>query len=185
MTNSSSELLPRVIADEWEIRVRENPTFATLAGDHRYNDRLPGTKEADFARRAELLDRLAERLGQVQREELSPAEQGDYDFFARELQIQRDELACGAYYIPLTKEFGLPVFFPDMALVTPFRTEKDREKYTTRLWAFAGHVDDLIGLMRAGMAKGYLPARWALAGVVEGLRVHCESAKATPPVENV
>ena len=49
---------------------------------------------------------------------------------------------------------------------------RDYEKYIRRLQAFAGLASDLIELMRAGLAKGYLPSRWAMAGVVDGFRMH-------------
>ncbi len=115
------------------------------------------------------------RLEAIESGQLSPAGQIDYDFFARELQIQRDDLAFGAQYIPVTKMNGLPVYLPDIVLVTPFRTTEDYEKYIQRLKAFGGLAGDLIGLMRAGMEKGCLPARWALAGVVDGFRLHADS----------
>ncbi len=175
MSKKSPAQLQQLFTEEWELRLLENPAFATQTGDHRYNDRLPGVKEEDFNHRAQALRGIRERLKAIDRAALAPAEQLDYDFFSRELQIQIDDLAFGAHYIPITKMNGLPVFLPDIMLVTPFRTAADYEKYTRRLQAFAGLAGDLIELMRAGLRKGYMPSRWALAGVADGFRVHAAS----------
>jgi uncharacterized protein (DUF885 family) len=178
MAAPSSTQLAQLLADEWEFRLRENPTFATQAGDHRFNDRLPAIKEEDFVSRGAMLRSFMDRLKSIERSALSLSGQIDYDFFARELNIQVDDLAFGTYFIPLTKSNGLPVYFPDIVLITPFHTVADYDRYLQRLRAFAGWANDLIGLLRAGLAKGYLPSRWAMAGVVDGFRMHAASSLA-------
>lgn len=175
MPETSSSQLKALFAEEWEFRLQENPTFATQAGDHRYNDRLPGVREEDFARREKILRIIQQRLNAIDRESIPPAERIDYDFFARELQIQIDDLSFGTQYIPITKTNGLPIYLPDIVLITPFRAAEDYEKYIRRLRGFGRLSDDLIDLMRTGVDKGYLPSRWALAGVVDGFRMHAAS----------
>ncbi len=175
MSDRFSAQLKQLFAEEWEFRLRENPTFATQTGDHRYNDRLPAMKESDFVRRQETLRGFLEQLKAIDRPALSPMEQVNYDFFASELQIQIDDLVFGAYYIPVTKMIGLPVYLHDVVLVTPFHSPADYEHYIQRLQAFAGLAAELIALMRAGLAKGYRPSRWAMAGVADGFRIHAGS----------
>lgn len=175
MPETSSSQLKALFAEEWEFRLQENPTFATQAGDHRYNDRLPGVREEDFARREKILRIIQQRLNAIDRESIPTAQRIDYDFFTRELQIQIDDLSFGTQYIPITKTNGLPIYLPDIVLITPFRAAEDYEKYIRRLRGFGRLSDDLIDLMRTGVAKGYLPSRWALAGVVDGFRVHVAS----------
>jgi prolyl oligopeptidase len=164
--------LSQLINEEWAFRLIENPTFATQTGDHRYNDRLPGMKETDFARREQALKDFLHRLGRIERSALSAAEQINYDFFERELSLQLRELAFGTHWIPITKMYGLLVSLPDIVLVTPFRTVEDYEMYLARLRGFAALADETVALMRAGIAKGVMPSRRALAGVVEGFRMH-------------
>ena len=40
---------------EWEIRLEENPLFATSVGRHEWNDRLPAMRPADLERRRDVL----------------------------------------------------------------------------------------------------------------------------------
>lgn len=181
--NTDSEQFRQLVSDEWESRLRENPLFATLAGDHRYDDRLPGAKEEDFTRQQAALQGFFTRLGEIDRAALSPADQVNYDFFARELEIQLGEYEYQSFYIPLTKSAGVPVFLPDTIDVMPFKSSPDYQAYLRRLQGFPGYVDELIGLMDAGADKGYLPARTALAGVLEGLRMHAGAAESTEALQ--
>ena len=41
----------KLLDEAWETRLKENPLFATGAGEHRYNDRLPRQTIADQLRR--------------------------------------------------------------------------------------------------------------------------------------
>ena len=44
--------LQALFEEEWQFRLRENPLFATDAGDHRYDALLPSMTPEDLARRA-------------------------------------------------------------------------------------------------------------------------------------
>ena len=37
---SETERFQQLLADDWDLTVRESPLFATRTGDHRFNDRL-------------------------------------------------------------------------------------------------------------------------------------------------
>ena len=45
----------RLLDDEWEARLREEPLLASSVGDHRYDDRLPSVAPADLQRGVERL----------------------------------------------------------------------------------------------------------------------------------
>lgn len=178
MALTPSASLQQLFQEEWDFRLSEHPVFATSTGDMRFNDRLPGMQEQEFARRAEALRGFTRRLKAIDSAALSSAERLDYDLFSWELQIQLGELEYGAYYIPVTKEFGEPVNLPHVVLVTPFHSVHDYEQYIHRLEGFAGMADEIIALARAGAARGCLPARWAMSGVVNSFRAH-----ATAPIQ--
>lgn len=167
-----SEQFYQLTREAWDLRLKHDPVFATTVGDHRCNDRLPSAREQDFIGYESTLRDILTRLAAVDWSVLAPDDRLNYDFFERDLQIQLGDLAFRAYLIPLTKSSGLPVYLPDVVDVTPFKTNGDYVSYLHRLTAFEGYANDLIALMGAGADRGYLPARAALAGVVEGLRMH-------------
>jgi len=175
-TITPSQQFERLTQEEWEFRLREDPLLATQVGDHRYDDCLPPLTEDDYQRRAETLRSFLDRLGAIDRAALDAEGRVNYDFFERELVTQLGELNFKTYYIPLTKSNGIPVFFAEIVGLMPFRTRPDYEVYLRRLEAYPALVDQLIALMRAGAARGYLPARTALAGVLEACQLHAAAA---------
>ncbi len=47
-TRTASVQLAEIISEEWESRLRYDPTFATYTGDRRFNDRLQSVTEDDY-----------------------------------------------------------------------------------------------------------------------------------------
>jgi uncharacterized protein (DUF885 family) len=172
MKSEAEQTLEQLIREEWDFRMREDPIFATYCGDHRYNDCLPGMTQEDFERQEEALRGFLGRLEGIDRDGLPAEARLNRDFIERELRIQLGEIEFGIQYIPLTKSAGLPVSFPDVLNVTPFRTVGDYENYIQRLASFRRLAEQTIDLMQAGMRAGFLPPRPAMAGVLDGFRQH-------------
>src|SRR5687767_10797445 len=85
----------------WETRLRENPLFATSAGRHEYNDRLPSATPADLERRnAQRKATLAE-LDAIDRAKLPPAEVVNYDMFRQGIVNAVASYELGDYQIPI------------------------------------------------------------------------------------
>jgi uncharacterized protein (DUF885 family) len=151
--------------------MREDPLLATMTGDHRFNDRLPGAREADFARRLEGKRAIRRRLDGIQRAALPGGEQLNYDIFRRLLEYDIRELEFGAYRLPISKTAGFHTEFPEqLPAITPFDTVRDYENYLARLSAFPRWVEDHIELLRASLKAGFAPPRATLEGVGEAIR---------------
>ncbi len=167
---SASEQFHDLIDEEWELRMKEDPLFATSTGDNRYNDRLPAASDADFTRRMAELAAIRARQDGIDRSALSPEDQLNYDIFARLLDNEINEIRLHGHRLPISKTGGFHIYFPDLPQYTPFESEGDYENYITRLSAFreyaAGHID----LMRAGLAGGQIPPRVTLEDVDKMIR---------------
>jgi uncharacterized protein (DUF885 family) len=161
----------QLIDEDWDFRMREDPLFATMTGDHRFNDRLPGASEEDFARRLETMRTLLSRLGKIDRTMLLGEERLNYDIFVRLLENDLREIEYHAYRMPISKVFGFHMAIPEqLPFITPFETVQDYEAYLARLGTFPRYVKDHIELMRTGLDTGYAPPRTTLAGVDETIR---------------
>lgn len=154
--------LHALFEDEWQFRLRENPTFATYCGDHRYNDRLPNQSQSEEARRNTQLRDFQERLQQIDRSVLPASEQLNYDIFARELDIQLQNYRFSLHLMPLTRLSGFHIYIADLVFITPFQTMKDYQDYIKRLSGFKRYFQGHIELMRRGMTGGYIPSTMAL-----------------------
>ena len=154
----ASDQLQRLLADEWEQRMQDDPLFATRCGDHRFNDRLPVVSASESARRLAQTEEFLRRLQAIARDALSPADQLNYDLFERELKDRIGRYTFHTHLMPIYKTSGFHVGFAEQPNVVPLRTIEDYENYTARLAGFKAYTDGHIELMRAGMRAGFVPA---------------------------
>ncbi len=141
--------------EEWQFRLKENPLFATYAGDHRYDALLPSMTPEDLARRAAHDRDTLAKLKAIDRGPLSASERVSADMLARELSDSISDYEFGAYRTPITSEGGFHTDFADLPDRMPFQTPKDYENYVARLNAFPRYVAEEIALMRAGRDAGF------------------------------
>lgn len=167
---NASSLLTDLLNEDWDFRMREDPTWATYTGDHRFNDRLPAAAEADYARRLETLRGLRRRLAQVDEAALAPVERLNYDIFGSLLNDDIHELEFHAYRLPISRNAGFHTGMPEtLPFITPFETLSDYENYLARLAAFPKYTDENISVMRVGLDTGYTPPRPILEGVDQAI----------------
>ena len=76
-----SRQLERLFEDAWQQRLEEDPLFATEAGVHRYNDRLPIDTAEDHARYLEEDRAFLERLAAIDKATLSREDQLNHELF--------------------------------------------------------------------------------------------------------
>ncbi|MGA9349377.1 MAG: DUF885 domain-containing protein [Anaerolineae bacterium] len=169
---TASSQLQQLLADEWEVRMQDDPLFATRCGDHRFDDRLPAVSEDDFQRRLAQARVFLDRLQEIDRSALTPSAQLNYDMFEHEMRDRIAEYEFGAYLMPMTKASGLHRSFPDLLNIAPLDTLEDYENYVARLAAFQAFAQAHIELMRAGIRRGYVPPRVVLEGIEDSIQAH-------------
>lgn len=144
--------------DYWEFVLRENPTYATYLGDHRYDDLLEDLSAEAYHRR---IDRLRKYL--EQREGLGkPAGPGDrlnYDLFTRELDLQIEGSKYHPYLLPITQQTGPHIDLPQLITYHPFKIRQDYDNYITRLRQFSRVFDQTIANLTMGIEKKIVQPR--------------------------
>jgi uncharacterized protein (DUF885 family) len=164
--------LQALIQEAWEFRLREEPLFATQAGDHRYNDRLPSNAPADLERQAVFTRGLLERLGKLDRARLATADRINYDMLVRALQNDLKEHEFGVHRIPINADSGFHTGFADLPRRVPLNSVKGYENYTARLRAFPTMAQQHIANMREGLRTGFTQPRVVLEGYDGTIRAH-------------
>ena len=81
----------QLVDDEWETRMREDPLFATLTGDHRYNDQLGGNSEEDYNCRIEQIENFKQRLLVIDPKDFEQNDKLNYEIFSRYLKNRSEE----------------------------------------------------------------------------------------------
>ncbi|MBW3656301.1 MAG: DUF885 domain-containing protein [Gemmatimonadetes bacterium] len=169
---TAAQRLEQLFADDWEFRLRENPTFATSVGDTRFNDRLDPVSVADVQRQTEENRRFLARLRAIPRDSLDPGARIDYDIFARQKEETIEEVELGLHLIPITNREGFHTYFPQLGENVPLATVRDYENYIARLRAFRPWVADHVNLMREGVRRGMVLPSVSLQGIEGTIQPH-------------
>ena len=163
---------------DWQWRLQNQPEYATLIGDYRYDATLADTTLA--AARANLAHerKMLEQARLIAREQLSGANPLSYDLFI----YQKEQLLRGAAFYPfnpqpLTQLAGIHVSLPQTVAQMPFATETDYRNYLARLDALPAHIAGIIEQLREGMRTGWVAPKVAVRAVPGMLRQLRESAE--------
>ncbi len=157
--DGASEQFAALLDELWEFELRENPLFATLVGDHRFNDRLKVVSLAESERRNQANEGFLRRLEAIERSQLAPAEQINRAILRRQLNDNLAEYRFGSHLTPITQRSGFHIEFPELPQNVPLNTTTDYENYLARLRAFGAYAEGHMELMRAGVAaEKVLPA---------------------------
>jgi uncharacterized protein (DUF885 family) len=144
---------------DWERQLRENPTSATFFGDDRYNDRWPDLSPAAIAASEQAVRDSRVKLLAIGRDELSAADQLNYDIYLRLL----DENIAGFRFpterMPVTHDSGVHVIADQMMQGLRFEKIKDYADWLARVRAYGTLVDQNIALMREGLRSGWTPPK--------------------------
>ena len=157
-----SPALAALLAEDWQYHLSRSPTYASILGDRRWNDRwddlsLAGI-EADHRHDVAFL----EKLGKATRGKLSEADRLNADLVGREHRERIEAHALGLQFLPLNHLRGLPEGtgeFPgvqnagELASQLRFTTLEDYRDWVARLDGFGAYVDQTIALLQEGVRR--------------------------------
>ncbi len=152
MATPESEVtsLNRLYGDYWEFILKENPTFATYLGDHRYDNWLEDVSAQAYEQRTERFRKfLAELKGF--KKPVSGEDRLNYDLFRRELAFQIEGAEYHPYLLALTQQTGPHIALPQLITYHPFKTLQDYVNYISRLTQFRRVFDQTITNLKTGM----------------------------------
>lgn len=154
--------LRALIAREWQYQLEFSPTYASVLGDRRWNDRWDDLSltalEADHRHSLEVL----EQLKKIDRAKLPAADQLTYDLFRRDYETWVEEYAFKWYLLPMNHQGWIPEGIRQppgvqtsyqLADNLRFETVKDYEDWIARMHGFSTYVDQVLVLMREGMRQ--------------------------------
>ncbi len=148
--NAATQALHALFAAEWEYTMQQNPTWASTMGDRRWNDRWDDQSLAAIERRHQHGLAVLEQLKGIDRAQLSPADQLNYDLFQKDYAQDAEMHKYRWYLVPLNQRGG-PQTDNELSDLLRFDTVKDYEDWLARLRAFPAYLDQNMDLMREGV----------------------------------
>ena len=153
--NAATRALYKLLDDEWEWTMRENPTFASTLGDRRYNDRWEDASLEAIARRQQHRLDTAKRVETINRAQLSAADQLNYDLFKKDLDADIEQNRFKLYLLPINQRGGIQSA-DELTELLRFQTVKDYEDWIARMKSLPAYMDQTIALMREGVREKML-----------------------------
>jgi uncharacterized protein (DUF885 family) len=169
--NPEAAKLHALFDEEWEWTLREFPEFATNVGDNRYNDKLTDLSVLAMERRKAHEREVLRQIRAVDRGGLTGQDVVSYDLFLRDAELMVAEqrfpmgrIPLGGFiepfeWEPVSQLRGVHLDMPSLPRRAPFRNAKDYRDFLARLAAYPRQTEEIIELMRRGIASGWvLPA---------------------------
>ncbi|HEY1585736.1 MAG TPA: DUF885 family protein, partial [Polyangia bacterium] len=155
--------------EDWEWQMREFPTWATLVGDSRYDDKLPDYSLAAIERRKAHRRDVIKQLGKIDRARLTREEQLDYDLYLRDARLDVEGERFPEELLAIDKMGGVHTMLADLAPAIPRRNALDFEHFLARIDAYPKLVDENLALLRKGLERGVTPPRVTLEHLGESI----------------
>ena len=161
--DATATALHALIEREWQYQLEHSPTYASVSGDRRWNDRWDDLSieaiEADHQHNLQVVAQLKK----LDRKKLSAADQLNYDLLLRDYALWIEEHRFKRYQMPANHMGSLPEGIKQppgvqtayqFADTLRFETVRDYEDWVTRLQRFGTYVDQVMALMREGLREG-------------------------------
>lgn len=135
---------------EWDYEMQRNPTRASTLGDRRWNDRWPDLSTAALQSNYEHEVGVLSRLGSIDRKQLGPSDQLNYDLFKKRYEDLTAAYKYRLYLLPVNQREGIQAA-DELASSLRFESVKDYDDWLARLRSFPAHMEQTIALMREGI----------------------------------
>lgn len=176
--------LEAVCDEYWEVTLEGSPTFATLIGDHRFDDRVEDwSAEGEAAERERLLSVRA-RAAALDAEVLDDADRVTRDLLVGEIDDRVRLIDLGVTELRSDQMDGPAAAYLTSAPQLSYPSPEAAAMAVERLHALPGALDGAAERFRAGAARGRTPARLAVARSISLIDAYLDSPIADDPFGN-
>ncbi len=178
----TSTALQRLLAEDWQYRLEQNPEGATFLGDHRYDNRLSDISLPAIAGRQAHDRAMVARAKAIKPAALKGQDRLSLQLFLWEKQVDVEGQQFATWLMPLDQLDGVQLAFPQLIGAMPYRTAHDYDNYLARLDAFPRFIRQTIALLREGMRTGWVQPAFQLRGVPAQIEAQLVADAAASPV---
>ena len=163
--------LHRLFQQAWDYEMEQEPTWASMLGDRRWNQKWPDVSlEAVSSRHSHDLQMLRE-LQQIDRSALDSADQLNYDLFQDNYERRVEGHRFNWHLIALNQRGGVQTE-DELAENLRFTTLEDYQDWVERLRNLPRYVDQTIELLREGIRQGMVLPRVVMERIPDQIRKH-------------
>lgn len=162
--NPAAQKLHALFDEAWEQGARQAPEWATVRGDHRFNDRLSDRSPAAVAAQDAYARELLKRAQAIDVAALDERDRVSLQIFIDRQQGEIEFQAFEGYRtLSLGSLWGFQSGLANLMRATPTASEAQVRQLLARLAAYPLRVDQEIESLRRGMALGWVSPQPVLA----------------------
>jgi uncharacterized protein (DUF885 family) len=173
--------LKAALAEHWEYELRESPEFATMIGDHRYNDRWSDLSLEHVGQQEQDERAWLARFEGIDTAGFPEQERLDHRLMVRNLRETLAGLELKDYEMPVDQMDGIHLMLAQFVGLMPFATVEHYEQYLVRLHGLPEVLAQVVELLRQGARDGLTPPRFLLDKTVAQCRAIAEPAGESNP----
>jgi uncharacterized protein (DUF885 family) len=158
--------LNQLIAEEWEYELRENPEFATVIGDYRYNDRWRVLSLSHAQQQKRDAQKWLSQFEAIDLTGFPEQEKLNHALMVRNLKERLEDFDLKNYEMPVDQFGGVHLQLAQFVANIPFDSAKQYEDYLSRLHKIPQLVNDVIDVLKQGEKDKLMPPRYLLEKTV-------------------
>lgn len=164
---SRRKALNDLLAEQWEYTLRTSPTFASMLGDKRWNDKLEDFSQKAIDDDLEQNRKFLARFEAIDTTGFPEQEVLNKTLMVRDLRMTLEGARFKTWEMPVSQFSGVHIFLPQLVNLVSLKSVKDYDDYISRLKAMPRYMDENVIQMRKGVADGLMPPRILLEKVVD------------------
>lgn len=177
MGNTDFEKLGR---DYWEWVLKENPTYATFLGDHRYDDRLEQIDSSAREAQIQAVREFQRRLDAIDLGSLAPSDRISADILRLNFENTIEEIRHRFYQWNIDQMTGPQVSLFELLNWHPTNSDEGLEALAKRFADFPRYMRQYLDNLREGVAQGRVSPKVA----VERVAAQLENILKTDPARS-
>ena len=164
------DLFERILEEQWQRRLDENPVSASYLGDKRANQDWPDISNAAVRERQKKDREVLEKIRSIDPETLPESEQLNYRLFLYNYERAVDSQRFDRHLLPFSQRGGIQLEH-ETAEGLSFQTKQDYEDWLIRLTKLPALISAHIELAKLGIQKGITAPKVLMERIPKQIRL--------------
>jgi len=156
-----------LLAEQWQWNLKENPEFATMLGDLRYNDQWSDLSLAHAQAQNKDTAAFLKRFEAIDTTGFGEQDRLNQQLMVRQLKDSIRFVDLKLHEMPIDQFNGVHLQLAQFVSALPFESTKHYEDYLARLDKVPATFDQIIDVLKQGEKDKLLPPRYLLEKVVK------------------
>ncbi len=154
-----------LLDQDWEHTLRENPYFASLLGDLRFNNKVSSNSSEKFKSDANYERAFLDKLDKIKLSNLNDSDQLNYRLIKTSMEVSLEGRNFPRYYMALNQRGGVQDYYSYGDRLN-FSNKTDYEDWFERIKGFNENVKNSLKNNKEGLEMGYTQPKLVTRAVV-------------------